>query len=353
MVQKVINRIKLMVVTLFPPIFAALLFTGLIVLFTGNNPFLVFASIFKGATASSVKISDILVAFIPLILATCGVVITFTAGLWNIGIEGQIAMGAVAAVWVLRSLESTAISPGLTMVLACIAGCLGGAIWASLAAGLKHFSGVSEIFAGLGLNYIASAFCLYVIFGPWKRPGVASMSGTIPFNRDIWLPTIAGLRISPIALLVAFIVIALLYLIMTKTRFGLELKAVGLNSKAAMHLGISNRRTIFLAFIACGTIAGLTGAYLVLGVFHRLVPSISSGYGFLALLVGMLVNYDVLAAIPVAIFFAILNIGSIQLPLDFRVDSSLAGVIQSGLVLFFLLSRGMMKTRKSSSRGNP
>jgi len=330
------------------PVVAALVFTSLIILMTGNNPLEVFISIGRGATMSQSKLADILVAFIPLMLVTGGVVITFTAGLWNIGVEGQIILGAIGSIWVIRLLEFSSMPVPFIILMAVLAGGLGGAIWAGLAAALKHFSGVSEIFAGLGLNYIASAITNWLIFGPWKRPGVASMSGTVPFDNHLWLPTLPGLRISVWAMVVLCLIIVLVYVMLKKTMFGLRVKAVGLNASASMHQGISSRRVVFSAFLTCGAIAGLTGAYLVLGVFHRLIPAISSGYGFLGLMIGMLVNYQVIAAIPVALFFAGLNIGSIPLPLDFRLDSTLSGVIQSSLVLFFLLAGKFTRNKTKS-----
>ena len=105
---------------------------------------------------------------------------------------------------------------------------LGGALWALLAGALKTFGGVNEIFGGLGLNFVASALNLWLIFGPWKRPGVASMSGTVPFPQALWLPTLsAQSRLSPSALVLAILGIALIYVLLQGTHFGLRLKAVG------------------------------------------------------------------------------------------------------------------------------
>ena len=108
-------------------------------------------------------------------------------------------------------------------------------------------------------------------------------------------------------------------------------------------MGINPSKYMLLSFILCGLFAGLTGAVQVLGVYHRLIPSISSGYGFLGLLVAMLVDYQIIWAAPVAMLFAALNIGGIQLPIEMKIDSTLSGVMQSSLVLFYMLLDGVRK----------
>jgi general nucleoside transport system permease protein len=217
---------------------------------------------------------------------------------------------------------------------------LGGALWAALAGVLKTYGGVNEIFGGLGLNFVSTALTIWLIFGPWKRPGVGSMSGTQPFADALWLPQIAGFRLSWWSLGIGIVGMVIIYLVLKGTYFGLNLRAVGKNARAAFLLGIPTTRYMMTAFVICGVFAGLAGALQVEAVYHRLVPSISSGYGFLGLLVAMLVNYQPLFVAPVALFFAILNIGSIQLPIVLKLDSTLSGVLQGALVLFVVMMDG-------------
>jgi len=121
----------------------------------------------------------------------------------------------------------------------------------------------------------------------------------------------------------------------------LKLKAIGKNIRAAHILGISTWQYMLLSFILCGLFAGLTGALQVTAVYHRLLPSISSGYGFLGLLVAMLINFQAIWVAPIALFYAALNIGGIQLPIVLKLDSNLSGVLQGTLVLFVLLAEGI------------
>ncbi len=315
--------------------------TTLILLAVGAHPLDAYTNIIKGSVGSFGKFSDVLVAWIPLLIAVAGLLITFSAGLWNIGVEGQIIMGAIAATWIIRSLQDGSTPPALIMALGILAGMIGGALWASLAGALKTFGGVNEIFGGLGLNFVATATTIWLIFGPWKRPGVASIAGTDNFNESVWLPTLPDSRLSLWALGLAILSIVIVYFLLQGTYFGLRLKAVGKNPRSAYMLGVPTWQYSMMAFIICGAFAGMAGAIQAMGVYHRLIGSISSGYGFLGLLVAMLVNYQAIWAVPVALFFAALNIGGIQLPIILKLDSSITGILQGTLVLFVLMVEGV------------
>jgi simple sugar transport system permease protein len=320
---------------------AALLFTTIILLLVGAPPFTAYQQLYRGAVGSLDNFSNVLVAWVPIVITTAGLLVTFAAGQWNIGIEGQIIVGAIFTTWLLRSLQNSALPPGIILVIGILAGMVGGALFASLAGALKTFGGVNEIFGGMGLNFVASALVLWLIFGPWKRPGVGSMSGTEPFPSQLWLPTLPGLRISIWSLILAAASILFIYILLRGTYIGLRLKAIGKNIRAAYTLGVPTWQYMMLSFIICGAFAGLTGAVQVISVYHRLIPAISSGYGFLSLLVAMLINFHAIWVAPVAFFFAALNIGSIQLPIMLKLDSNLAGVLQGVLVLFVLMMDGV------------
>ena len=318
----------------------ALLITTLILVAAGAPPLKAYASILSGAFGSTNNIMQILITWSPLLLTTAGVLITFAAGLWNIGIEGQMTLGAIFATGVLRILQHSQLPPGLIILLGILAGMVGGALWASLAGALKTFGGVNEIFGGLGLNFVATALTIYLVFGPWKRPGVGSMSGTQPFDQKLWLPTLPNTALSLWALGISVLVIVVVYFLLRGTQFGLRLKAVGKNPKAAFLMGVPTWQYSIFAFLLCGAFAGLSGAIQVTSVYHRLLPNISNGYGFLGLLVAMLINYQALWAAPIAFFFAALNIGSVQLQIQYKLDSSFASVLQDLLVLLVLLGEG-------------
>jgi general nucleoside transport system permease protein len=322
-------------------ILAALGFTTIVLLLSGAPPLKAYEQLIDGSFGSLTNFSDVLVAWAPLLITTAGLLVTFTAGLWNIGIEGQIILGAIFTTWVLRSLQDSSIAPGLIIALGILAGIIGGTIWACLVGALKTFGGVNEIFGGLGLNFVANTMILWLIYGPWRRPGVASLSGTVAFPARLSLPTLPKLSISPWSLVFAIAGTIIIYILLKNTYIGLRLRAVGKNMRSSFNMGVPTWQYMMLSFAICGAFAGLTGALQVTGQYHRLLPYITGGYGFLGLLLAMLVNYQAIWIAPIALFYAALNIGSVQLPINLKLDSSLSGVLQGTLVLFVLIGEGI------------
>jgi simple sugar transport system permease protein len=328
------------------PIVLAFAVALLLLQAAGAPPFEALGLLWEGSAGSTAKISDTLAAWVPLALASAGLVITFAAGLWNIGVEGQIIAGAIVATWIAREVPGPA--PVLIpMVL--VGGVVGGVVWALFAGLLKTRGGVNEIFGGLGLDFVASGLAIYLILGPWAREGIASTSGTDLFRSEAWLPTVgsAGIPVVPVALALAAVI--LVYLLMRSTMFGLRLKAVGKNSKSAHLMGIRTERHVLGAFALCGALAGLAGAIQVSGAFHKLVPAVSGGYGFLGILVVLLAGFRAAWIGPIALFFAAVAVGSTQLSLRLDLDSSLGGVLQGVLVLFVILG-GAWQVRRSRRR---
>lgn len=332
-------------------LFAVFFFTTIILLVSGAPPFAAYYYILKGSLGSWIKLGQVIQVWIPLTLCAAGLLYTFRIDLWNIGVEGQIMLGAVFATAVLR-IDAAKSMPMLFLGLSFLAGIAGGAIWAIVAGVLKTKGGVNEIFAGLGLNFVGQGIILWLIFGPWRRPGVASMSGTELFPQELWLPFFQAFRLSPVGLLFALTALVLTALLLRYTHMGLNLKAIGNNRKAAYLFGLKPDRYMIIAMIFAGGFAGLAGSIQVAGVYHRLLPAISSNYGYLALLVVMLANYNVWITPWVAFFFACLNVGSIQLPMMLELDSSLSGVIQGSLVLATLAVYSWQVHRKMA-KGTP
>ena len=322
---------------------------GLLVLFDAP-PFEALRLIAAGSLGSSAKISDTLMAWVPLALAAAGLVVTFTAGLWNIGVEGQITAGAIAASLVAREVSAPA---PLLVLLTLLAGIAGGTLWALLAGVLRVYGRVNEIFGGLGLTFVAQSLATFLIIGPWKRAGIASTSGTNPFPKEAWLPTLEGLRLAPIAVAVAVVAVILVYLLLLGTLFGLRLKAVGRNLASAHVLGISTTRIMLAAFAIGGGLAGLAGSVQATGFHHKLVPAVSGGYGYLGILVALLAGFSAQWVAPIAAFFAMISIGSTQLQLRLDLDSSLGGVLQGVLVLFALFFQGWQTRRRQATEREP
>lgn len=327
----------------------ALALTVLVALPSGAPPLETLRILFVGGLGSASKFGQVLTVFVPLLLCSMGLLIPFTAKLWNIGIEGQVVLGAIFCTGALMPVDQ---GGPWQIALALGAGVLGGALWALLAGLLKTHGRVHEIFSGLGLNFVAMGLAIWLIFGPWKRPGMASMSGTEPLHVSLWLERIGSLAVSWTALGLACTAFLLVALLLLRTQWGLGLRAVGQNPKAARLFDLSPRLRMLQAFALCGALGGLAGAVQVLGVYHRLLPSISSGYGYTALLIGMMAGFRVLPVPFICFFFAVLNVGSIQLPLQLGLDSSLSGVIQGLMVLSVFVTQGIRTyaTRRREER---
>jgi len=323
--------------------------TVLVAMPSGAPPFATLRILLMGGLGSMSKFGQVLTVFVPLLLCSMGLLIPFTARLWNIGIEGQIVLGAIFCTGAMMPFDQ---GGPAHIALALLAGMLGGALWALLAGLLKTHGRVHEIFSGLGLNFVAMGLAIWLIFGPWKRPGVASMSGTETLHPSLWLERIGSLAASWTALGLACAALALVAFLLVRTQWRLGLKAVGQNPKAARLFDLSPRLRMLQAFALCGALGGLAGAVQVLGVYHRLLPSISSGYGYTALLIGMMSGFRILPVPFICFFFAVLNVGSIQLPLQLNLDSSLSGVIQGLLVLSVFVTQGLRAymTRRREER---
>jgi len=319
------------------PIGLTLVMTMLILLLAGADPFEAYGNILSGAFENPKKIADIAVAMVPLLLCSAGMLVTFAAGLWNIGVEGQMIAGALMTTWLVESLTAPA---GVILPLSVVAGLVGGALWGLLTGLIRTYGGVNEIFAGLGLNFVASALTNYLIFGPWRPPDGATMSGTDPFPPSAWMPLIGQTRASLVSILLSIIALVGVWLVLRGTYWGLKLRAIGRNSRAAQRLGISTHRNMLLAFIVCGALAGLAGSLQTTAVYRRLIPQISGGYGYLSQLVVLLSGLRAEWVPLVVFFFSAVQVGSPRLELRMQLDSSLGGILQAGIVLFFLLVRG-------------
>lgn len=327
----------------------ACVFTLFVIAWSGAPPLQTLTLILKGGAGSPVKLAQSLSVWAPLVVCSSALLLTFAGGLWNIGVEGQIVVGAIFATGLFRHIDGfdgwTAIASGL------LAGIVGGALWALISAALRVWGRVHEIFSGLGLNFVAMSLCLWLIFGPWKRPGIASMSGTDPIAESLWLRQMEGLPLCPVSLVLSVVVFVAVLVLLKHTRWGLMLRAVGQNPQAADIMGLSPRRRQMEALMCSGGLAGLAGALQVVGLYHQLLPAISSGYGYTSLLVAMMASFRAALVPPLCFCFAVLNVGSIQLPLRMSLDSSLGGVIQGALVLSVLLVQGLEAKMHRRYRG--
>ncbi|KXK18034.1 MAG: inner-membrane translocator [Chloroflexi bacterium OLB15] len=318
---------------------ASLLVTSVLVMVVGQSPLDVLDRIWQGAFRNSESTAGVFNFWIPLALCSMGLILTFTAGLWNIGAEGQVLAGAIAASWAAR----TFVLPNeIQIPLELLFAVAGGALWGLLIGILKTRFGVNEIFGGVGLNAIISVYSIYLIAGPWQPPEGGSAQSTQPFPDHALLhPMNETFPVSLIALILTAVAIVAVYLLLRGTRWGLQLKATGKNAKSALLLGVPTTRATLTALMAGGVLAGLAGAYRVLFTYDSLRPNVSGGIGYLGLLLVLLTGMSAIWTPIVAFIFAAILSGSTRLRVSLGLDSSLAGVLQGILVLSMLLFNGV------------
>jgi ABC-type uncharacterized transport system permease subunit len=330
------------------PILASLGFVASLLVMFGASPGESFSAMWEGAFGNQANTLSVVAFWIPLLLSSAGLLTTFTAGLWNIGIEGQIIMGSIAASWIALKLEGPIF---LLITLEILVAMIAGALWAGFVGILKTHGGVHEIFSGLALNNLAIILTNYLISGPWQPPEGGTFRGTAPFQDAALLPRFAESRFAPISLVFVIIAVGVVFVTLRGTSWGLKLKALGKNPRSAFLLGVSSEREAILSLMFCGGLAGLAGAVRVLSWFDSLRQSISGGIGFLALLVVMLASYRILWVPLIAFFFSAVLNGSITLQLRTQLHSSLGGILTAVMVLFVLLFGqgkvlGIGKTKK-------
>jgi simple sugar transport system permease protein len=330
-------KVKRFVSWIWPiiPVLAAILFTVGLLLLYNADPVESLEAMYHGAFGDQSKFLSVMAFWVPLSLASAGLLITFTAGLWNIGIEGQIILGSIAASWVALKfhLPNSVLQVGLEIIAAMLAG----ALWAALSGILKTRGHVHEIFSGLALNNLAIILTNYLISGPWQPPEGGTFRSTAPFPDIALLPRFAESRFSPISFVFAIIALLIVYITLRGTTWGLKLKALGKNPFSAFLLGVSSEKEVIVAMMFCGALAGLGGSVRVLSWFDSLRQSISGGIGFLALLVVMLANFRILWVPFIALFFSAVLNGSISLQLKTQLHSALGGILTGVMVLFVLL----------------
>lgn len=316
----------------------ALLVTGIIMLWVGADPIRSFRAIFLAAFGDWYVFSDTLVKATPLILTSLACLIAFRMRLWNIGAEGQFYLGAWGAALIVEAVLGKDASPWIFIPLMLISGFAFGAFWGFIPGFLKARFGVNEIITTLMLNYIAIYWVAFWVFGSWSERGFQM---TPMFPRAAWLPRLTDYAsffkpFSSMTVHLGFIFAVLaaagVWYLLTRTRYGYEIRLIGDNPNAAKYAGVNIAAMTIFVFMLSGGLAGIAGMSEVTGVVHRLQDRVSPGYGFTAIIIAWLSKLNPWAVIPVSILFGGLLIGTREIQ-----PSGLARMLQ-GILLFTLIS---------------
>jgi len=310
----------------------------------GVNPVEAYRLVIKGAVGNIHNFSESMVIVIPLLLTGIGVGFAFKAGIWNIGAEGQLFMGAVGAS-IASHYFTTLPAPVHLFLITCAAFVFGGG-WGAIAGALKAKFGINEILVTIMMNYIGMWILHYLVYGPMRALEEINPQ-TAFFPETAWLvKLIPGTRLHA-GLLIAIAAAVIMYIIFKYTRLGYNIKVVGVNPKAAMYSGINVSRTIILAMFLSGGFAGLAGMGEVCGIHHYLrngVNPISPGYGYAGIGVALLGGLNAGGTVLAALFFGGLLNGTAYLRTMYGLHAH-AVFFLVGLIILALLLRERISGR--------
>jgi len=312
----------------------ALVFAGFLLLAGGVDPAAAYLEIFREALGSLYGLSETLVKATPLIFAGLGVSLAFRMQIWNIGAEGQIYVGAIAAsgVALFSGIENHLLMLSLMFLAAFVAA----GLWASVAGVLRARWQVNEVIVTLLMNYIAILWADYLVYGPWKDPKGFNFPLTAQFADAARFAEYFNTRLHS-GFFLALLCALLLYLLMERTVWGFEIKAIGSNPKAAQYAGMRTSLAIVLVLALSGAIAGIAGFSEVAGLQHRLQHGISPGYGYTAIIIAWLARRSAVGVVIVSFLMGVLLVGGDSLQLSWQLPVAFVYAFQ-GLILFFLLA---------------
>ena len=307
------------------------------------SPFVGFYALFDGAFGTTSEFAETLVSATALLFPALGIALAFKAGLFNIGAEGQLVLGGLAAGVVGVLVPGP---PIVAITAELVAGTIAGGLWGGVAGFLKARFGANEVIATLMLNVVAFLFATYAVNGPLHFAN-ANEGETPLLPHAAWLPTIVPETRLTIAVVIALVLAFALRWVFNRTVFGFELRAAGEAPMAARRAGIDLSRIAMLAMTYSGAFAGLGGATIVTGVLHRFNTGLSANYGFIAIAVALVGNLQPVWIIVAAFAFGILQNGALSMQAEANVPRDIINVVE-GLVIIALAGRRYVASRRST-----
>ena len=283
-------------------------------------------------------ISELLLKATPLILCACGLALCYRANVWNIGAEGQFLLGAIAAGGVAMwfTMNQIVIGQWPFMLVAIIAGALGGMFWSSIVAWLRDRFSANEILVSLMLVYVANQLLALLMFGAWKDPKGHNFPQTVSFDAATAIPRIIASYRLHWGLVFALLVAGVMWLFMFRSFRGFQLQVGGMAPAAARYAGFSARQSLWIALLVSGALAGVAGAFEAVGPMGQLTPYVSTGYGFTAIIVAYVGRLNPIGCILASLLLSMFVIGGQLAQSRIGLPSALSGVFQ-GVLLFSLL----------------
>ncbi len=307
--------------------------TSIFILLAGANPFEAYYNFIIVPLSSKFSALEVLVKATPLIFTGIAVTFAFAAGYYNIGAEGQLYAGAVAAAWVGATFTNM---PAIIVVpLMLILGFAGGMLWALLPAFLKVKLKVDEVVTTLLMNSIIMYIISALLNGPWRDPETGWPKSPEFFEAARFVQLIPKSRLH-LGFVIALIVVVIVFIIIKRTSFGLQMRAAGASKAGALFAGINVNRTMLIAALVSGGIAGLAGVSEIAGIHYHLISELSGGYGYTGIIVATLGGLNPIGATVAAMFIGLIDTGAQTVSRVLGVPVYLGDVVQSTLLLVTL-----------------
>jgi simple sugar transport system permease protein len=335
---------------------AALTLGGLFLLVRGKDPLAAYGMLVSrglgiafdaGLVVNWAPLTQILIHMAPLLIAGAGLLIALRAGVWNIGIDGQLMVGALFAGVAAAAVAGQVAAP-LMWLVAALAGIAGGLLWALVPGILRVRWGLNEIITTLMMNYVALNVTSWLVKGPVKDPAVVPPQ-TVLIPRELRLPPIPGTGVH-IGLVVGLVVVALVTVLFRHTVLGFMLDIVGRNRQAAVHAGMPVKRLTLVALLASGAFAGLAGANDILGVKGLFQGNWNPGYGFAAFALVYLARLNSLWLLPFAFYLSFLSTGGEMMARPLGIPTYFVGMLEGLMLLCFAVATWFERLRSPFAR---
>jgi ABC-type uncharacterized transport system permease subunit len=307
--------------------------TAVFVIIAGANPFEAYYQSLIAPLSNKVSAIEVLVKSTPIIMTGIAVTVAFSAGYWNIGAEGQLLAGAIAAAGI--GMVADKLPPYIAIPCMILGGFLAGMGWAFLPAYLKVKHAVDEVVTTLLMNTIILFFISFLLNGVWRDP-ISGWPQSPTIADSAVFPTILPRSRLHIGFILAVIVVILIWYLLTQTAFGLRMRAIGLGKDAAQFAGVKVSRTMFIAAMLSGGIAGLAGVGEVAGIHFHLIEAISSGLGYTGIVVATLGGINPIGSGIAALFIGLIDTGAQTVSRALGVPPYLGDIVQSTLLLVTL-----------------
>jgi len=325
---------KKVLLTIAPSVLAVLLAfitCAFIMVIEGINPILAYASLLQGAFGGFYEIGETMAKAAPIMLTGLAATIAFKCRVWNIGGEGQLYIGAIAATWIGLSIY---LHSAVEIPLIFIVSFLAGALYGLIPGLLKAYFKVNEIVLTLMLNYIAILFVSFLVEGPWRDPSGITYSP--PIAETAYLPVLIPRTRLHLGVVIAVLCAIVLHVILHRTIFGYEVTIVGANPEVARCKGINIPKTIVLTMLISGGLAGLAGMGEVCGIQHRLMGGLSPGYGFFGVIAALLGKLEPLGVLFSSILLGAIFVGADAMQRAAGVSVTIVYMLESFILLFLI-----------------